>query len=126
MAMSKDTITGAFYSKPGHNVELSEGNTVAIVGGAYRFYNNKITMRRVVFSREPIEIKETFQVHVVRRQYGINRGFGDCLFDNDSNLRKGLFVRTCSEPQQNMVREFYGGVAWAFDFTKVVVQYLIQ
>ena len=67
MAMSKDTITGAFYSKPGHNVELSEGNTVAIVGGAYtiRFFNNKITMRRVVFSREPIEIKETFQVHVV-------------------------------------------------------------
>ena len=100
-------VAGAFYSKRGNSVELSEGDTVAIIGGVHKFYNKKITMRRVVFSREPINVRDTFQVHAVRRRYGRyydGYGFGTKL--PDPNTPKGFFeVRPgiLSEPQQDMV-----------------------
>ena len=100
-------VAGAFYSKRGNSVELSEEDTVAIIGGVHKFYNKKITMRRVVFSREPINVRDTFQVHAVRRPYG--RYYDGYAFGTklpDPNTPKGFFeVRPgiLREPQQNMV-----------------------
>ena len=102
---AEQTVAGAFYSKRGYNVELSEGDTVATIGGVHKFYNKKITIRRVVFSREPINVRDTFQVHAVRRQYAYHYdgyAFGTKL--PDPNTPKGFFeVRpgVLSEPQQN-------------------------
>ena len=102
-------VAGAFYSKRGNSVELSEGDTVAMIGGVHKFYYKKITMRRVVFSREPINVGDTFQVHAIRRQYGrYYDGFAFGTKLPDPNTPKGFFeVRprpgVFSEPQQNMV-----------------------
>ena len=41
-------------------MEVSERKTVAIIRGEYRFYNKRITMRRVLFSSEPIKIRGAF------------------------------------------------------------------
>ena len=106
------TVAGAFYSKRGNSVELSEGDRVAMIGGVHKFYYKKVTMRRLVFSREPINVGDTFQVHAVRRQYGRYRdgyAFGTKL--PDPNTPKGFFeVRPrpgiLSEPQQNMVSSY--------------------
>ena len=66
---------GTFHISGGRNVEVSEGKTVAQIGGEWRFYHpgtpehvrsdavpTKIFVRRLVFSSKPIEVGETFQV----------------------------------------------------------------
>ena len=63
-------------------MELSEGKTVAQIGGEWRFFypgapmhvrsdsvHTKVFLRRLVFTSKPIEVAETFQVHVTRRKH---------------------------------------------------------
>ena len=58
-AKAEQTVAGGFHLRRGDNVELSEGDTVAIIGGVHRFAN-KITTRRVVFSSKPIYFRDSY------------------------------------------------------------------
>ena len=100
---------GAFHRFSGLDVELSERNTEALIGGKRVFYPGRgsdqyggyqiprpvINMRRVVFSSEPIEITGTFQVHVTRRK--CKSGSSRIEFFPEDN--RG----TKCEPHQSMV-----------------------
>ena len=107
-AKGEQTVAGAFHSRRGDGVELSEGDTVAIIGGVHKFYYEKITTRRVVFSSKPINLRDTFQVHAVRRQYASDYSEGYVFGTNlpDPNKPKRFFEsrpKILSKPQQNMV-----------------------
>ena len=80
---------GTFHISGGQNVELSEGNTVAQIGGEWRFFgpsspscirsdsvHTQVYVRRLVFTSKPIEVAETFQVHVTRRKHMKSAGLG--------------------------------------------------
>ena len=82
---------GTFHISGGRNVELSEGKTVAQIGGKWTFFHPgtpegvrhdsvpvKVYVRRLVFTSKPIEVSETFQVHVTRRKH--NRANGGISF----------------------------------------------
>ena len=110
---------GTFHLCRGQNVELSFGNTVALIGGHVKFPNPgvphgmlrpshpKFDMRRLVFSSQPIGVTETFQVHVTRRQYKRN---APSLTLNVADTwdfvpeDKGC---TFNDAQQNMVSEIF-------------------
>ena len=80
-----DNNRGTFHLSRGQNVDLSVGNTVALIGGHVKFHHPgvpdgilrttvrpKFDMRRLVFSSQPIGVTEVFQVHVTRRRYKKN------------------------------------------------------
>ena len=95
---------GTFHLKRGPDVELSEGNTVALIGGVHNFDSfytvgprAVIDMRRIVFSSEPIEVTGTFQVNGTRRK-STNRRYGSLITFGE----KSKSGRYC-DPQQTMV-----------------------
>ena len=94
---------GTFHSKRGLNVELSEGNTVALVGGVHHFNPSHvdgppavIDMRRIVFSSKPIGVTGTFQVNVTRRKFTSRSGR---FFTFDGKSKRGDYY----EAHQTMV-----------------------
>ena len=77
---------GAFHVVGGQNVELSQEKTVALLGGTWTFkppvhetnsdvYPN-VKTRRVVFSQNPINIGNTFQVYVTQRNHKVMKMWG--------------------------------------------------
>ena len=99
---------GTFHSRRGLDVELSEENTVALIGGVHNFdpvYSDlkmngppgTIDMRRIVFSSKPIEVTGTFQVNVTRRRF-VSR-YNDRSFMFDAKRNYGAY----HNPYQTMV-----------------------
>ena len=81
---------GTFHSRRGLDVELSEENTVALIGGVHKFdpvCNGSpatIDMRRIVFSSKPIEVTGRFQVNVTRRRF-VSKWGHSFMFDAKHN-----------------------------------------
>ena len=81
------TNGGAFHVVGGRNVELSQEKTVALIGGTWTFkpfYTEASTYsldpvlpiiktRRLVFSQNPINFGDTFQVYVTQRKHQANK-----------------------------------------------------
>ena len=113
---------GTFHLSRGQNVDLSVGNTVALIGGHVKFphpgvptgilrttVRPKFDMRRLVFSSQPIGVTETFQVHVTRRCY---KKSSPSLTLGGPTTESWDFVPedkgcTFSDIQQNMVSEIF-------------------
>ena len=94
---------GTFHLKRGLDVELSEGNTVALIGGLHKFDSYAdgpravIDMRRIVFSSKPIEVTGTFQVNGTRRKF-TNRCYGSHIAFGDKSKYANYY-----DPHQTMV-----------------------
>ena len=99
---------GTFHSRRGPDVELSEGNTVALIGGVQNFVPPHIVhgppatidMRRIVFSSEPIGVTGTFQVNVTRRRFISRNGFSFTFEPGDKSKQK---ICGYHNPHQTMV-----------------------
>ena len=126
-----DNSRGTFHLSRGQTVELSVGNTVALIGGHVKFHHPgvpdgivamtvrpKFDIRRLVFSSQPIGVTEVFQVHVTRRRYKKNMPSGSLglqyalQLPSRVNTQSWEFVPedkgcTFSDVQQNMVSEIF-------------------
>ena len=107
---------GAFHISGGRNVELSEGKTVAQIGGEWRFFHpgtpqlvrsdsvtTKVFVRRLVFTSKPIEVTETFQVHVTRRKH-MTPGRDILFAPGDHCPKKPLYPKS-TDVQQSLVSD---------------------
>ena len=118
-SLPKECHGGDFHVIGGRNVELSQGNTVAQIGGTWKFKTPTIkstegtlysypyerptiSIRRLVFSSNPIKVGETFQVRVTQRKHRVNKSLiGSQIFDY--KFATGDKGCSHSDVQQNMV-----------------------
>ena len=109
---------GTFHIRRGQDVDLSEGKTVAQVGGEWMFYYpgtpqhvradsvpTKIFVRRLVFTSKPIEVGETFQVHVTRRKH-IKPGRNIIFAPGDHCPKRCYGYPKSTDVQQNIVSDY--------------------
>ena len=104
---------GAFHVVGGQNVELSQEKTVALLGGTWTFkpplYKTNsgvfphIKTRRVVFSQNPINIGDTFQVYVTQRKHKVMKMWRTVFIYTFVPEDKGDKDCFHTNTQQNMV-----------------------
>ena len=112
-----DHNRGTFHLVCGQNVDMSDGNTVALIGGHIKFphpgapagvlqttIHPKFDMRRLVFSSKPVGVTETFQVQVTRRCHRKNVRLTAPESWDFVPEDKGC---TSLDVQQNMVSEIF-------------------